>query len=91
MEGGNNGTPPGLPGFQVSWDEALPHDGLQNLGQNSFIIVEGVLLQYQKRALCDAFLVLIIAESILLRYQKQALLEASMLLINVERCSPVTS
>ena len=45
MEGWDNGSPAWLPCFEVSRDKSFTHDGLQNLCQNTLVIVEGIFLR----------------------------------------------
>ena len=35
----------GFPGLEVSWDEAFAHDGLQDVCEDTLVVVEGVFAQ----------------------------------------------
>lgn len=48
MESWSDGPPPRLPRFQVCWNETLAHDRVQDLSQDTFVIVEDILLENQR-------------------------------------------
>ena len=49
VEGGDDCPAPGLPCLEVGRDEALAHDGLQDLGQDALVVIEGIVFQQVAR------------------------------------------
>ncbi len=51
---GDDDPAPHFPRLQVGGDEALAHDGLQNLGKHALVVVERILLGGQQGKACSS-------------------------------------